>query len=858
MPTNALVFSLLLLLACNLTCHGAEDPVVEKSRWQREVPAVPLGVTPLRDPPLAPRQHIRDLHQATEQYSLEMGGTMDGPSTRSPRGYAAWTQVFQPMRAVRMENVGVWDVVNPRLTVNGKRQWWSDRDILAAALNTYGNPTRPADQARAIYEYYIRHRFHGSANSYENDDLVKAFNLFGYTLCNNDGWALRHLYQLAGFKVRDGQVVGHVVSEVFYADRWHLFDSDQSMIFLLPDNQTLAGNNDIAQDHDLVKRTHSYSINFPTDRRRDEFAASVYYQPNQLPATSRSRTRHRMDLTLRPGETLEWRFAPRPAVGHANPRLRKVYVHGTKVDMAQGPTAGLLTYNGCWRYAVPLRDAAARRVQAERNVVWGTEQNQPALRAATAAEPGEVRWRVAAPYVMVGGRGWLELADEGEVELAVSFDEGSTWQTVAPAPRSAAAPRTLQVDLDPLFPAEIPGLPRHEAARYAYLLRLRLSGAGVQSLTLENDLQMAPLSLPELELGANAITYQDQTTAPRHVRVTFDWVECAATRPPHAPAAPLSPADDSLVEGTQVRFQWSPAVDPDGDEIADYHFQLSDRPDLLWPLSPNFDKLCRLTADQPLNQYRLPVEGLLNPGQRYFWRVRALDARGVWGPWSATWSFTPQGPGVPQEVAGALNHQRQFTLTWRPNRAARPPTRYEIHASNERGFTVRHQARSVYVGNPAAASPFAGHMDQTFPPTLLQSVTGVSVTLAPEHAYYRVVAVDEQGNRSTASALVSGPRPFLIGGFDQPARVGQAYHHQVRSIAGLGDLQYRQAGAAYWDADQPRFALLEGPAWLTLDAQTGLLTGVPPAAGDYPVTLEVSLSTPARTDRCTFVLHVGR
>ena len=45
-------------------------------------------------------------------------------------------------------------------------------------------------------------------------------------------------------------------------------------------------------------------------------------------------------------------------------------------------------------------------------------------------------------------------------------------------------------------------------------------------------------------------------------------------------------------------FRWLPAKDPDGDQIADYHFELSDRPDMKWPLSTNFYKLISNTPDR--------------------------------------------------------------------------------------------------------------------------------------------------------------------------------------------------------------------------------------------------------------------
>ncbi len=74
-------------------------------------------------------------------------------------------------------------------------------------------------------------------------------------------------------------------------------------------------------------------------------------------------------------------------------------------------------------------------------------------------------------------------------------------------------------------------------------------------------------------------------------RITHNWVERSKTRlRPERPPAPVYPADGGQSDGTDVVFQWNAATDPDGDAVTDYHFQLSDRPDMRWPISPNFDK----------------------------------------------------------------------------------------------------------------------------------------------------------------------------------------------------------------------------------------------------------------------------
>ena len=89
-----------------------------------------------------------------------------------------------------------------------------------------------------------------------------------------------------------------------------------------------------------------------------------------------------------------------------------------------------------------------------------------------------------------------------------------------------------------------------------------------------SDLQMAPLALPGMVVGDNRFTYTDDSPGPRRVRVSHDWVERSASRPPDAPPAPVFPADGGRTDGTDIVFQWRPPQDAGGDGVADYHFEL--------------------------------------------------------------------------------------------------------------------------------------------------------------------------------------------------------------------------------------------------------------------------------------------
>ena len=177
-------------------------------------------------------------------------------------------------------------------------------------------------------------------------------------------------------------------------------------------------------------------------------------------------------------------------------------------------------------------------------------------------------------------------------------------------------------------------------------------------MAIVNDLQMAPMALPEMAVGENSFTYGDATQGTRKVRITHAWVERSAARPPAAPAA-VYPADGGESEGTDIVFKWTTPAGPDEDAISDYQFELSRRPDLRFPLSMSFYKLSSRTLDAPRvrdgdtwkasgvkPQYTLREAGLLTPDTKYYWHVRARNAKGLWGPWSRTFSFTARGAAL--------------------------------------------------------------------------------------------------------------------------------------------------------------------------------------------------------------------
>jgi hypothetical protein len=777
------------------------------------------------------RSHVEEIATSPHPYRVVQRGTMDGRNCRLPMGCGiaregAYLQTWDSNRSVRMENVGETDVVNPWLS-NGRNTFRSVAEIVASAI-TPG--MTDSEKAFPLWFQEIQYRHHSPGDNDELGDPVKVFNVYGYNTCGNDSICLATLWRNAGLKVAPARALGHCISQAFYDGRWHFYDGDMHSVYLLRDNETVAGEQDLVRDHDLIKRTHSKGILMPDTWWDGPGMCAMYFYEGPVTGERGGQADTTMNLVLRPGEALVWRW------GQCDP----VKYHGALRTM---PAYSSAIYNGLWEYRPDFSKATWRTGAT-------TVENIASLSDGLAAEegkPGTIIWTLRAPYVFVGGRLEVEGAD---AQFSISVD-GKTWPAVTE-------------NLDRFFSIVGP-------ARYEYQLKCQLEGpARLRRLAIVNDLQMAPMALPEMAVGENAFSYSDQSTGDRKVRITHHWVERSASQPPPAPRAPIYPPDGGEANGTDIVFQWTAAHDPDGDAMGDYQFELSSRADLRWPLSMCFYKLISRTADAIKEkgkdggkeqntvkaQYTLSQPGLLTPERRYYWHVRAMDEKGLWGPWSKTWSFSPRGPAYPLNVTLDYDPAKGTgILRWTANPTGRPPVKYRVYGSDEKGFTIADKPYQSTVGTTkaemAAWNPWfpANFIAETTATEL--AVMGCEVDLpAANKTYYRVVAVDESGKRSGPSDYATGPRPIIYSQPVRVAKVGTDYRYRVRANRSLGDLSARmkdnQQVDGYFDIEQPRFAVERGPAWLKIDETTGVLSGTPDMAGTAEVVVNARIEREVR------------
>jgi hypothetical protein len=270
-------------------------------------------------------------------------------------------------------------------------------------------------------------------------------------------------------------------------------------------------------------------------------------------------------------------------------------------------------------------------------------------------------------------------------------------------------------------------------------------------------------------------------------------------------------------------------------------------------LSPNFHKLISHTADRGTTSYELPYLGLLNPGQTYYWWVRARSREGVWGRWSKVFSFSTQAPAVPMETAAQFDRDtRSATLSWNPGKGGTEPVCYRVYGSAERGFTASDTAYVYHAGLDGIKQS---------PPNLLfetdGSQTGCELAVEFWRPFYRIAAVDSKGCESGPSAMAELAHPLILTSKLPEGSSSSLYQARVEVCASIGHLvSADENGKAYQmrfrNGDDLAFELTGAPDEVSINCESGLIAGYLPSdsAGEYEILVTVKdQRTGARDER---------
>jgi len=575
---------------------------------------------------------VKQIDHGRVEYSIEVLGTLDSLNTAQYKPIAGANMIeragFQPNVMLAIENVGWQHVVNPRIVINDRHDWFS-LDTLVAEVAEPGMTDR--DKAMAVFEVFRDNFYHANAPmlwvdrgliSSSSYDPIKHLNWYENTGCSCMAITMASVWDHAGLKSRVVNFgVSHWICEVFYDDAWHMFDADMKVFHLKHDNKTVASIADCRADPSLIRRSHHYGFAAPENSGYGSFpanSASPYAAPRD----------HSMALTLRPGESLiRWWQDPAAEKANKDERYARWWPKYARGKMVYKPDLS--------------KPNALDGAQWHHNVALSADDGKrPHVHTKQAPYYCELIFPVRSPYPIVGGR--IEVAFQNEhgggfyPKVLVSFD-GRDWLRIWEGPSNK--PTKCDVSIDSFIDT------RRRTAKCEYFVKIEWlpwhgqALMGIDSLHIETDLAMSMRSLPTLRLGRNKVIYYDDTKGPRNVRVTHQWRESSANTPPCAPTTPVSPLDKARVASSAPLLRWEPATDADGDPVADHHVEVRDRPDMRFPVATNLDRLT--SSVKP--EWKVP-DGWLIPGARYYWHVRAKDKRGAWSRWSKVWSFVAGQP----------------------------------------------------------------------------------------------------------------------------------------------------------------------------------------------------------------------
>lgn len=689
--------------------------------------------------------------------TVNMGGLLDGENTYTESNRLLGGIGFEPMISLRISNLGDKTIDAPRLVINNERRWF-DFDALVSEF--MAGVQNNKEKALSIWKLMRDNRFHhkipvGGCNP---ADPLKSLGFYGYMTCGYASTLMTSIGTGLGYSGRTWHLRyspqperGHAVAEIDLGDGDVILDLDAHVFFLDYDNQTLIGNAEVVADRYLVRRTHFFGKS-----RSVNLDMGVMYNPDNISTGAGNCIGHSLDIALRPGESIiyDWREANQ--------------LHHIILPVPDPFPWHIANSQFVYQPAFETAELSELTQHYENIRVTPNTGQSPVIHADQLNSPSYFDIQTESPFVMLDGGVKIyayraTLHDTLKLEFSLDgFNwsdiwEGSALGTFADSVDFSAS--GLLNAINPAPTAEQDSLNFFHSGhahnsdsthwvndqnthtsplmgKYRYFLRFRFSptdsanACGIDSVQIATRIQTSRRFMPHLRLDDNILEYTDSDVNNRNVQVEIRWQESTANTPPEIISSPVFPSDGGEPEHTQFTFAWNAPADPNGDAIIDYEFQLSDRDDMRFPLSTNFEMYLSAFGDTVKPEFQIPLPGLLNAETPYYWQVRAKDANGAWGKWSPVWSFIPQGVMMP--IHGeVVENENEYYLQWQTNPTGDTPAYYEIHGSNiPDGFTAD---SSTVIGISS------------------QQVFNLSGNI---YAYYRVIAYDGQDRMSGPSRAV--------------------------------------------------------------------------------------------------------
>jgi hypothetical protein len=628
--------------------------------------------------------HEKHLIVASSNYSdtINMGGFLDGENTLysliysggCDPDYAGFKKAFEPMRRLLIKNIGDKTINSPVITINGKKNWYS---LDSWGQEIFQNRNSLKDSILNLWNTLVKSRIHYAPPNYDAYNMINMQVIYGYGTCDVVARNAVRALKYVGYDAESIFMPHHTIANLSLKDGEAVIDADMETFYLDYDNKTLVGFNTLVKDKYLISRTRHYGRVMPYDPGKNSLVSRKYYLlsgPKLF--TGGKIPDYRFDL--RPGEwiSFSWNrsksfiqqwdgFYSVPDLYTTDVIANGQIVLETSFDESILPELGVYLYG----------------------VKTGSKEHGTA-KIYTDVDSAFIDIPVKSPFPVLESeiRFWMNSSCENDSIIIYISDDYWNWTRVGEAIYVSNGEES-KLEISSALKYKVYGTSLPMA--YNFYLRLSLhksdisSFLGIDSVILSNTFQISRAFLPSLELGNNILNYTDQNDEGETLAEIFlEWQESLENTPPIYSMSPIFPEDGQIVDSLYFKFSWEPSYDPDGDQITEYEFMLSDQPGVEFPLSPNFHVYTSSMGPDLLNTFKVSEIGWLNSEEEYYWKVRAKDSRGAWSKWSETWSFIPRGVMQPRKLEYEVDGDTVF-LRWENNGKGVKPDFFKIYGSDE-------------------------------------------------------------------------------------------------------------------------------------------------------------------------------
>ncbi|MFC2076469.1 CARDB domain-containing protein [candidate division KSB1 bacterium] len=423
-----------------------------------------------------------------------------------------------------------------RVRVDGGLDFSSIK-ALAASLTTPGMTDE--EKAKACF-YFAVNNFY-DRGSRGCDDALEYASLWGASYCGNYATFLIALWEALGFPTAYlnptiGLPSGHGVTQVYYDNQWHMYDSRLRGYFLNWDNLTIASAVDLDSDDNLIRRAVGY------DNRVvghwDYFTTFIMYFDSASDWYGRYDTGFKDDLrqnrdtplydpriNLRQGETLRLGWDKRDK-WWSRKDLSEQWLKTHPREGREAITVPPIIYaNGVHEFRI---EPKLHKKQAETSAgIRVRGGGSPVFQPSSKGKTGYLIYKVMVPYFMPSMNIQATARIQSRTDsltIDISTDEGATWMPLWRPDGSGEI--TIDVGSE-----EIQRITWFSPNKYSYLVRFSLRAEGstddvaLGNITINTDLYYRPVILPGLKAGVNKIVYSDRSRGRHGRQVTYKWLE---------------------------------------------------------------------------------------------------------------------------------------------------------------------------------------------------------------------------------------------------------------------------------------------------------------------------------------------